>query len=209
MKSSQGVFRSLLAFALAALFWSASACGRASDPSSGNLSNSAPPRNESAPASSPARGEEVSPSPQDFQGTAGITEKPRPGAPIAVLKEVRTASHANFDRVVFEFEGDRLPSHHVEYVDRPVRQCGSGDAVELAGDAWLIVRMTPARAHTEAGQATVKERERRLALPVLKELESICDFEAEVSWALGLASTNRYRVMELSNPARLVVDVKH
>jgi hypothetical protein len=144
----------------------------------------------------------------DFEGTAGIVEKRRDTIAPALLRDVRTARHDGFDRVVFEFEGNNIPGYHVEYVDRPVRQCGSGEPVPVAGDAWLLVRTTPANAHTEAGQPTIKERERNLDLPNLKEIELICDFEAEVSWVLGLASPNRYRVLELSNPPRLVVDVK-
>ena len=64
-------------------------------------------------------------------------------------------------------------------------------------------------ARLATGEATVNERERRLSLPILKELESTCDFEAHVTWVLGMASPNRYRVQELSNPARLIVDVRH
>ena len=144
-----------------------------------------------------------------FEGTAGIVEKQRPEAGVAVLRDVRAASQDGFDRVVFEFEGSAVPGYHVEYVDRPVIQCGSGEPVEVAGDGWLEVRMIPAQAHTEEGQPTVGERERRLSLPVLKELQSTCDFEAHVTWVLGVASPNRYRVLELSNPARLIVDVRH
>jgi hypothetical protein len=43
----------------------------------------------------------------------------------------------------------------------------------------------------------------------LYELELTCDFEAVVTWVLGLESPNRYQVRELSNPPRLVVDVRH
>lgn len=144
-----------------------------------------------------------------FEGTAGIVDKQRPEARVAVLRDVRAASQDGFDRVVFEFEGSAVPGYHVEYVDRPVIQCGSGEPVEVAGDGWLEVRMIPAQAHTEEGQPTAGERERRLSLPVLKELQSTCDFEAHVTWVLGVASPNRYRVLELSNPARLIVDVRH
>lgn len=144
-----------------------------------------------------------------FRGTAGRIEKRRAGIAPVVLRSVRTASQKNYDRIVFEFEGRRLPGYHVEYIDRPARQCGSGNPVSLRGDAWLRVRLTPAQAHTEAGAATVNDRERVLNLKLMKELKATCDFEAEVEWVVGLASPNRYRVMELSNPARLVVDVKH
>lgn len=144
----------------------------------------------------------------DFEGTAGITEKKTSATGVATLTDVRAARHDKFDRVVFEFAGSALPSYHVEYVDRPVRSCGSGDVVPLAGDGYLLVRFQPARAHTDAGEATVKDRERRPNLSVLKELKLICDFEAEVSWVMGLASPNRYRAIDLSAPPRLVIDIK-
>jgi hypothetical protein len=165
-----------------------------------------------SPTATPSPGE-AAPEPgehqeEDFRGTVGAVEKEGGGVAPALLRVVRTASREKFDRVVFEFEGARLPGYHVEYVDRPVRQCGSGEVVPVAGDAWLRVRLTPANAHTEAGEATVKDRARRLNYPNLKELKSLCDFEAEVEWVLGLASPNRYRVLELTNPARLVIDVK-
>lgn len=146
---------------------------------------------------------------QGFEGTAGAVEKRRPEVGSVVLRAVRLASHPGFDRVVFEFEGGQVPGYKIEYVDRPVRQCGSGDVVKVAGDGWLSVRLTPAQAHTEAGKPTITARNRRAGLPVLKEMKIICDFEADVEWILGMASPNRYRVLELGSPARLVVDIKH
>ncbi len=146
----------------------------------------------------------------DFEGTAGNTEKRNPksnGA--ALLKDVRSARHAKYDRVVFEFEGTELPSFKIEYLDKPVRACGSGDVVPFAGDAWLSVRFSGANAHTDAGEPTVKERVRSPNLPVVKDLKLICDFEAEVEWVMGVSSPNKYRVLELRSPTRLVVDIRH
>jgi hypothetical protein len=140
--------------------------------------------------------------------TAKIVEKRKPDLPPVTLRKIRAGRHASFDRVVFEFAGGVVPGYHIEYVDRPVRQCGSGETVKVAGDGWLSVRLTPAQAHTDAGRPTINYRERRLRFPVLKELQSTCDFEGEVEWVLGVSSPNRYRVMELSDPARLVVDIK-
>lgn len=143
---------------------------------------------------------------EPFQGTTEPTVKERAGAPVAVLREVRAAEQQGFDRVVFELDG--MPGYRIGYVDRPV-QCGSGEPVEVAGAARLQVQLVPAQAHTEAGEPTVRDRERPLDLPVVKELESTCDFEADVTWVLGLASRRPYRVQELADPARLVVDVGH
>lgn len=140
--------------------------------------------------------------------TAGRTAVEREPVGVATLQEVRAARHDDFDRVVFVFAGG-APSYTIEYVDRPVRACGSGDTVELAGDGWLSVTFNPARAHTEAGEATITERDMRPGLPVVKQLRVTCDFEAYVTWVLGVGSPNRYRVMELHDPLRLVVDIAH
>lgn len=143
------------------------------------------------------------------QWTIGAVERKRGNLAPAVLRAIRTGRHRGFDRVVFEFRGGAVPGYRIEYVDRPVRQCGSGDAVRVAGDAYLRVSLSPAQAHTDAGRPTIGYRELRLRLPLIKELQSTCDFEGEVEWVIGVSSPNRYRVMELSNPRRLVIDIRH
>lgn len=145
---------------------------------------------------------------QEQEWTAGIVDRSRPDSPVTTLMTVRSAAHDGFDRVVFEFDG-QIPGYHTEYIDQPVRKCGSGNVTQVAGDGWLEVRMYPANAHTKAGQAAVTEREQAPGLPVLAELELTCDFEAVVTWILGVESPNRYRIRELSNPPRLVVEVRH
>ncbi len=150
--------------------------------------------------------------PETFQGTAGIVAEERRGIEPAILQEVRTASHAGFDRVTFEFDGLNVPGYHIEYIDRPVRECGSGHTVPVAGDGWLRVRLDPARAHEfigERAETTVENRDRSYDYPVLRQLTLICDFEAQVEWVLGVSSPNSFRVLELHEPARLVVDVRH
>ena len=121
---------------------------------------------------------------------------------------MRTARNDGYDRIVFELRG-AVPGYHVEYVDSPVRDCGAGDVRTIAGDGWLEVRLSPAVAHTEAGAPTIAERERALALPILRELELTCDFEAVVTWVVGVASPHRYSVLELTDPPRLVIDIQH
>lgn len=156
--------------------------------------------------STPVRTE--APKGSSFSETLETVEAQKPGSPLSVLRDVRAARQEGFDRVVFELEGNLVPGYRVGYVDSAV-QCGSGEPVEVAGAALLQVQLVPAQAHTEAGEATVRERERRPGLPVLEEMESICDFEADVTWVLGLAARNRFRVQELSGPPRLVIDIEH
>ncbi len=137
--------------------------------------------------------------------TAGLTAKP--GAAVATLTAVRTASHDGYERIVFEF-ADSIPGYRIDYLDPPIHQCGSGDVVEMPGGAWLSIRLEPANAHTEEGQPTVTERNRTLAYENLKALRLICDFEAQVEWIAATVAAQPYRTLELRAPARLVVDIR-
>ena len=181
----------------------------------GAATPAAQPKQDTANAAIPtssARPDEEAAADQSFEGTAGITEKENPNAKESVVMAyVRSARHEGFDRVVFEFLGDQLPSYKIEYIDNPVRACGTGDVVPFAGDAWLSVRFTGAQAHAPEGDATIpmKDRTQSPNLPVVRDLKLICDFEAEVEWVMGNAKPNKYRILELEEPTRLVVDITH
>lgn len=128
---------------------------------------------------------------------------------VAIQRGVRVARNAGFDRIVIDLGPDAPPRWHVEYVDAPVLQCGSGEAVPLAGAAWLAIRLEPAQVHDDAGRATVQERALQPALPNVLELRLICDFEAHVEWVAGVRSPEPFRVLRLRAPNRLVIDVRH
>lgn len=157
--------------------------------------------------------------PQDtipFAGTTGVLHQARPGAAPVILAAVRVMSHQGYDRVVFEFAGDSLPGYHVEYARSPVRRCGSGDPVALGGRERLVVRLEPAQAHDDRGNATVEQRELAPGLPAIKEMKLICDFEGQVEWVLGVAARLPYRLLETlapppleRMPPELTVDVRH
>ena len=145
------------------------------------------------------------PEPEPFEGTIGIIEVQREEA-VRTQTAIRAASHAGYERVVFEFDTG-VPGYHLEYLDKPIRDCGAGHVKPIAGDGWLEVRLYPARAHDDAGSPTLAAREFEPRLPIVREIERTCDFEAVVTWVIGVASPNRFRVFELSGPPRLVVDI--
>lgn len=160
-------------------------------------------------------GAETSPQPvpvQDagpaFLSPVEVLNTARPRVRPRVLETVRTGAHAGFDRVVFEFRGDTLPGYYAAYVDGPVIACGSGDEVELEGETALMVRMDPAQAHVDY-EPTITERRRAPRLDALQELVVTCDFEGQVAWALGLNGRVPFRAFALTEPTRLVVDVRH
>ena len=204
--------KTLLLFLVLAIW---SGCQSAANRNTG-VQNDATPSGASSQVSTPTPGEVRTPPPDEiavtnagFEGTAGITDKKNQVKEAALLTDVRTGRHNGFDRVVFEFRAGQLPGYHIEYIDKPVRSCGSGDVVPLAGDAWLQIRFEPANAHTDEGKPTLPFREFSPKLPTVVELKSTCDFEAQVEWVAGVSSPNKYRVLELKNPTRLVVDIKH
>jgi len=113
--------------------------------------------------------------------------------------------------VVFEFAEDSVPGYHVEYTTKPVRRCGSGDPVTVAGAAKVVVRFEPAQAHDERGNPTLAERERALGLPAVREMKLVCDFEGQVEWVLGVVAAGPYRVLDSpgGGRGRVVVDIRH
>lgn len=170
----------------------------AAQPTVANIPTPAVPAAEPGDSSTP-----------DFEGVRGVTEQKREGQEVAVLRDVRTGGHQNYDRMVFEFADGRVPGYRIEYKEPPVKNCGEGREIEVDGKAMLVIQLTPAAAHDAKGMVTINERERVLPLKMMRELKLICDFEAEVTWLVGTSASNRYRVLELANPARLVVDVRH
>ena len=144
-----------------------------------------------------------------FAGTTAATNRPSAGQPPAILGAARSTGHTGYDRIVFEFEGPGVPGYHVEYSSTPVRRCGSGDLVELPESGRLVVRLEPARAHDEGGNPTVIDRTQAPALPAVRRMIMICDFEGQVTWALGVDGVAPYRVLELAQPSRLILDIGH
>jgi len=161
-----------------------------------------------APPAAGTEGPAPTPTPTPTVGASSADVTSTAAEP-PILRAVRVGEHPGLDRLVFEFDGEGLPAWRVEYVDRPVHDCGSGQPVRVAGDAWLQVRFSGASAHTPEGVSTSGPRRREVGLRVLRELVRTCDFEAEVTWVAGLARPNPYTARVLAGPSRLVIDIAH
>lgn len=147
---------------------------------------------------------------QGDQGEWGTDARSGSGAASqAVLDGVRVAAHreGGYDRFVLEFSDD-LPDWTVQYPTDPLHQCGSGHPIELEAPTPLQITLRSAAAHDQEGNATVEERTLEPGLQMLRSARLTCDFEGEVEWVLGLAGRAPFRVMALSGPSRLVVDVR-
>jgi hypothetical protein len=134
------------------------------------------------------------------------------GSSVALLTRVQVGRHHGFDRVVFEFRGD-LPGYRVEYTAPPVREDGSGRRVRVAGEALVRIRMEPASAYDlEAGTPTFRPGRllgARAGTSVVREVVRAGDFEAVLTWVVGLRKRVAFRVRTLRAPARLVIDFRN
>jgi hypothetical protein len=127
---------------------------------------------------------------------------------------VRVGRNAGFERIVFEFAGSSQPGYRVQWVDGPITADGSGEPVDVTGDAFLEIVMTPASGvDLSAPQLTVvydgPDR-----IPVSGQTELITDlvrtgdFESVLSWAAGTTEAVPFRVLRLSDPVRVVIDLQ-
>jgi hypothetical protein len=130
------------------------------------------------------------------------------GTGAATLVNVRTGRHPAYDRTVFDFVGG-TPGYRVEY--GTLVSGGTGDPIPLTGPADLVIVFNPAFAHDiNTGQTTYPiSTVLNPALPTLRQIKFGEDFEGYVSAGLGLADRVGFRVFQLHNPDRVVVDVAH
>lgn len=150
-----------------------------------------------------------SPTEAPFSGGRDPVEKAAPSVPpVAIQVDTRYAEHGDYDRVVFDFE-ENSPGYVVEYVDPPIVADPSGLDVEIDGSAFLQVRFLGAQAHDEAGNTTVDQLEIKPGLGTVVEIERTSDFEGQVVWVLGLTEELDFRVIDLTDPPRVAVDIGH
>lgn len=123
------------------------------------------------------------------------------------VSDIRLGRHDGFDRVVFEVGGTGTPGWDVRYVDQATSQ-GSGDPVEVAGDAVLQVTLTgmgyPYDTGVEeyaGGPLSAGETQ------VVTEVVFDATFEGTTVAFVGTAGRTPFRVYALDSPARVVVEV--
>ena len=202
--------------------------GAAAPGQSASASASGSPSGSASPSSSPAEG--TDPGPAEATGAPAAPpgeEEPEGGLPpfssgdepvegdagadpALGVADVRAARHDGFDRVVVELAGRGDPGWFVQRVDAPTR-AGSGDPVEMAGEAFLVLVVRGVGYPQDTGvpeYAGVRE-----LVPadtaVVREVEVGGSFEGDWDASVGLAAERPHRVFALADPPRVVLDVAH
>jgi hypothetical protein len=140
-----------------------------------------------------------------FSTQPRVTEHPPVGSP--KLVGLRAGRHTAYDRVVFQLDGP-IPSYYsVRYVP-VVRLDGSGDPLRLRGAAFLEV-VIRAPTHDEHYRPVLTPTRLRPGFPALREVNAPGSFEGQTTAGIGLTHRVGFRVLELANPTRIVIDLAH
>lgn len=138
-----------------------------------------------------------------------FAKDPAPGAPRATLRAFAVEDGPGFDRASFTFGTDApFPGYRVVWNDARTATCG-GEPGTLSSETTLLVSFEPATARDDDGGSSVAERSLRPGLPAITSAAEICDSTSRLTWALAATDSARVRVVELRDPARLLVDVQH
>lgn len=127
-----------------------------------------------------------------FDGSTAPTEGPATATGTALLTDVQVAP----GQVTFTFR-EGTPGYRITYVDPPITQDGSGEEVDVAGNAYLGVRFEPASGADLSGaefQETYTGPERVPGEDPITEVVRTGDFEAVLNWVIGLDAERAYRV---------------
>ena len=185
------------------------------NPSTANPSaraTAAPAANPGATAPSPTKNANppLAPAVAPFTGTTASTVKEPTGGPFGV-KVARVAGQSGYDRVVIELAGRATgaPGWRVDYVATPTSD-GSGNPIAMKGRYFLHVGVQGVGYPADTGVPNPAVR--RIAptgTTVIQEFVLDSVYEGVYTTYVGLSAKRPYRVFALSNPARIVVDIRH
>jgi hypothetical protein len=126
------------------------------------------------------------------------------------IVDVRTGSHAGYDRAVIEFS-DGLPEIFVERATPPFLHDASGAPIDVEGSSFLRVILRGGTKQTDDGSSSYTgPLEFETGYPSLVHLIEGGDLEGQSTWYFGLASEACVRVTALEGDApRLVIDTEN
>ncbi|WP_309112773.1 hypothetical protein [Saccharothrix sp.] len=133
-------------------------------------------------------------------GTSDVVVTHDEPATPAVVSGIRLGRHRGHDRLVFDISGT-MPSYSARYVRAAYSE--GGTRVPVRGAVVLVVSLHPV------------DTTRPPAVPArtgLSTIQDVVGFDHHAGYlnhAIGVSDRNGFRVFELANPTRLVVDVAH
>jgi hypothetical protein len=153
------------------------------------------------------------------QSGASLSKKASPvlhDRPMMYLIDVEVEIEDCVERVTFKFKESKPgPGYDVSYLpaDVATKQDGSGKPLAITGEDFLVVRMFPVMTAEIDGEDVkpTYEGPRSIPLPsgasMIQQVTQTGDFEAQVTWAIGLDSEHPFAVT--ASDDALVVEISN
>ncbi|MFZ1382907.1 MAG: hypothetical protein WAS54_09020 [Scrofimicrobium sp.] len=135
------------------------------------------------------------------------------GEPVASSEEaalvtgMRLGEHAEFDRVVIDLLGDNSVGWTTRWTDRPVEE-GRGEPLAISGSEFLEIAITETRIPETDEDWSVFYDD--FSEKAVGDVNVIYDgtFEGRSHVVIGMERKLPYRIFQLSNPSRVVIDIQ-
>ena len=134
------------------------------------------------------------------------------------LTDVRVGAHNGYDRIVFEFAAPDpnpvgkagIPHFEIRQAKPPFSEDPSDIPIDVEGDAFVRIVFQGTSGYDFDGNATY-DGPRRITpgFGTLTQAVEGGDFEATMTWILGLSRPTCWQIHALHNPDRLVIDFHH
>lgn len=122
--------------------------------------------------------------------------------------KVSVAKLKNFDRVVFEFDGGKL-KYVIQFLPSNIYPTEGGDReIKIAGDVFMVINLYGMGVDDPPCKLKTYPKS-KLNYPTLMQIQNGVWFEGIQDFLIGVKSEKRFRVKELRNPSRLVIDFEH
>ncbi|MCH1512500.1 MAG: hypothetical protein L7S58_02895 [Acidimicrobiales bacterium] len=133
-----------------------------------------------------------------------------------MLSDARMGAHLDFDRFVLEFEKNSATgiegppeSYSIQWLPQPPIQFGSGETIQVNGSAYLEILLHAygySRGTSTYEYAGPKKVTARGTTNVIEAIFG-GEVEGKMVWAIGANNPAGFRVLSMTDPPRLVIDV--
>jgi len=138
--------------------------------------------------------------------TAGAAAATR--APVTpALVQVTAQHYSGYDTLVFQFRGGVPAKYSARYVSK-VTADPSGLPVNVVGSALLRVTFSSAAGHNANGVVTYGPAQRTYAMPELIQVVKAGDFESVLSFGVGVAKAEPFRIYALPRAGQVVLQIQ-
>lgn len=159
------------------------------------------------PAATTAASPADEPSPTPATGSTERAAQDGSGDPVTVT-DIEVTGTDGVDRIVLHTSGGGTPGWVVQYVDRAQQQ-GSGEEVEVAGEAILEVLVTNSGYPFDTGEEEFSGDVDTADADVVADVTFEGVYEGQAQLFIGLDARHPFQVSSQEGPSRIVIEIAY